>query len=1193
MADAKFREFDITAETPFALGKQVSIKASAGTGKTYSLTTTVARLVAEHGVRADQILLMTFTNEATGELRLETRRRCQEALAALTSPDELSSWMSHMGPDAAPRLEDFLARYDEVTISTIHGFCQTVLRQAGLDGLAPTNFTVVANVDDIIDQTITDLLAHKLIADPKRLVRTTESKPLTTSNIASALSKLREVVKTVLNNDGAVLLPAPATSPLAVRNLRPAKTEVNTVAQNIADDARSVVEEVRRRCANAGIITYNDMIRLVADALDAPQKSGGSLAEQLAAQYPVVMVDEFQDTDATQWRIFRTMFAAAKGTMTLLTVGDPKQAIYRFRGADVNVYLAALASADDVYELGTNRRSDGPLLQAIGTLLSGEAFGSGSGSDSDRKINFTPVEADRAEYGLKLRAGADPECGLPGAPLEIRYLPRSVEGGANNEGTGDNTTGEVRFTFFGDVATRVVDLLNNTSIPDRELDDGSIRPVRPGDVAVLVNTHSHADQVVGALQSVGVSAVQMKTGSVFQSESARHWLMLLRALANPGRPRHVRTYALSWFGGSNEEDLATNNVEDLIELQRKCAVRAEVLKKDGITALYLLYRSDPSFLERVLGKVDGLRNLTDLDHIAEILGSMPQFATSAGPLECLDVLEELIDLADGELDEQKRRIDTDRDSVKVMTIHASKGLQFPIVLLPTLNYKGNKRGPDMFPAQLMTGEDRVRVIDAGSNSVDVKAWEFDPDASKATGADIGSMKQYEKKSKEKLVSGCRQYMDKEDREAEGRRLFYVAMTRAMHKLVCYWSLVDGGEPKDPFSRAVVRATEETAVPIERSDIDRAIGKLVEKSGGTIEAIDLSSVERDVALLEDTGSSNSTGSVESEPLQVATFGRDRATVVVRGYGRWSYSSVTKQLKGDPSPQTQTTLPGVSDETNTDDVDGTPTPKNDFPWRGLAAGSGFGNAVHHVLDVIDPSSNNLESEVGTAVEETFMSWGGDLDRERLTKALVANLSVPLGSAFEGASLASLGRQNRLSEMQFDFPLPDTKAIPVAKILSLLSTHGNVNPGALAHFERLTDSVHASKVIAGFMNGSIDAVFRISRATPRFIVCDYKTNRLHNEDDPSPASSYEPEALQEAMLRDGYFIQATIYSVALHRYLRQRLQGYDYDVHFGGVSYLFLRGLLEAPAEDGRQRGHFFWKPDRTLIESLDSLFAKGSL
>ena len=218
MTDSAIPEFDITAPTPFTRNGRVSIKASAGTGKTYSLTTTVARLVAEQDLRADQLLLMTFTNEATAELRIETRRRCQEALTALSSGGEVGAWMRHMNEPnlrdhAIRRLDDFLARYDEVTVSTIHGFCQTVLRQAGLDGLAPANFDVVADIDEIVAQTITDLLATKLAENPAFLSGVTTSKKgvrsdVKLSDVASSLDSMRHVVKTLLNNDNDTEVPS-------------------------------------------------------------------------------------------------------------------------------------------------------------------------------------------------------------------------------------------------------------------------------------------------------------------------------------------------------------------------------------------------------------------------------------------------------------------------------------------------------------------------------------------------------------------------------------------------------------------------------------------------------------------------------------------------------------------------------------------------------------------------------------------------------------------------------------------------------------------------------------------------------------------------------------------------------------------------------------------------------------------------
>jgi exodeoxyribonuclease V beta subunit len=189
-----------------------------------------------------------------------------------------------------------------------------------------------------------------------------------------------------------------------------------------------------------------------------------------------------------------------------------------------------------------------------------------------------------------------------------------------------------------------------------------------------------------------------------------------------------------------------------------------------------------------------------------------------------------------------------------------------------------------------------------------------------------------------------------------------------------------------------------------------------------------------------------------------------------------------------------------------------------------------------------------------------------------------------------MVDLGRRHRLSEMKFDFPLPADKSVPVHRIVSLAIKHGNLSTGIRESFERLSDSISATNQIAGYMNGSIDAVFRIDGETPKFVVCDYKTNKLHRDGDPDPIRCYERASMQEAMLRDGYFFQAMIYSVALQRYLRQRLPGYDYDKHFGGVSYLFLRGLNGEVGTDGHQCGHYFWQPGRALIDALDDLFSE---
>lgn len=161
---------------------------------------------------------------------------------------------------------------------------------------------------------------------------------------------------------------------------------------------------------------------------------------------------------------------------------------------------------------------------------------------------------------------------------------------------------------------------------------------------------------------------------------------------------------------------------------------------------------------------------------------------------------------------------------------------------------------------------------------------------------------------------------------------------------------------------------------------------------------------------------------------------------------------------------------------------------------------------------------------------------------------------------------------------------------QIVDLAVKHGGLPKGVLDDFERMADAISGNSRVAGFMNGSIDAVFRIAKDQPKYVVGDYKTNKLHKDNDPNPIECYGQSSMEEAMLRDGYFFQAMIYSVALQRYLRQRQPGYEFDKHFGGVSYLFLRGLDGSTDAKGHQRGHYFWMPPKALIDGLDNLFTE---
>jgi len=1187
MTEETISEFNINAKQPFTLKQHVSIQASAGTGKTYSLTTAIARLVAEQGLRADQLLLMTFTNEATAELKQSTRTRCMEALQALRGVISAPSWTEHMQSSEEAKqasirhLEQFLSRYDEVTISTIHGFCQTVMRQAGLSGLVPTEFEVVASIDDVIDQTITDVLAEKLAEDPLYLWSDSAKDPsgsTSVKRINSTLNHVRQSVTTVLNNEGAVTLPVPLGTPLEIGLPNSEIKEANKYAQRIADTVRLIVQEIKDRCMAYGIVTYNDMINLVAAALTSTSNDSTTLAAQLSRQYPVIMIDEFQDTDSMQWAIFKRIFEASNGETSLVTVGDPKQAIYRFRGADVNVYLSAVDHSKERYQLPTNYRSDKPLLDALDAVLRNQFF------DNQEKVKFVPVGVDpqRQSPGLKIGSrGSRPADVALSCPLEIRYIPID---------TPNKLDAKQKFDLIAaDLVDRIITMLECDEVIEKTGDGEVTRPVTTSDIAVLVRGHHHGAVVHQKLTAAGIPAVRLRAGSVFDTEASRQMKMLLRALAHPSRAQFVRAYALSWFGGMTELDLQKSDVDVLIELQRECAELADHLHRNGFTALYLAYRNRSKFLSHLLSLDDGLRHLTDLDHIADVLSSRPQFASSVGPLECLEVLTDLIEGAEEESDEQVRRIETDQKAVRIMTIHASKGLQFPIVFLPTLFHpsRRDQSHPVMFPASLSTSASDERVIDLPSafgvsddknKKIYPRDWVFVPADKKGI--------------VEKAIATWddRKEAALDDIDADNRRLFYVAMTRAQHKIVGYW-YPGKNEPIDPFINSVQRALQLSTPPTKARDIEAAFEILSERSNGNLVAIQIPA-KPPVAASYQAADTKNTNEESKESISPAVFGRDADDVSVYGFGRWSYSSVTRRLKAGSLDKARLTEPdamsGVGDEF---DVDTATTVSNTpFIWNGLPAGAGFGDAVHSVFDHIDPAASDLRNHVFDVVTSTFASWGSELDRDVLTDALVTNIHVKLDRDFAGKSLADLGQRHRLSEMKFDFPLPSADGVKLSQLVDVITNDPNLSDTARAYFDKLRDSAGAQTQIAGFMNGSIDAVFRITGDHDRFIVCDYKSNKLHYDTDADPIARYDTPSMEAKMLEDGYFFQALIYSVALHRYLKQRVINYDFDTHFGGVAYLFLRGLNGTVDSAGLLHGYFRWMPAKKTIMQLDEIFTE---
>ena len=496
-------------------------------------------------------------------------------------------------------------------------------------------------------------------------------------------------------------------------------------------------EELDRRKRAMGVMTYDDLLTRLDDALD-----NEAAAQRLRERYSVVLVDEFQDTDPVQWRIMRRAFGS--GDVTLVLIGDPKQAIYAFRGADVYAYLDAAREAATRATLDVNWRSDQGLLDAYDALFAGARLG-------HEGIVYRHVRAAPANAAPRLAGAPQP------APLRIRVVHRDDPGLKRTRG-GSVSNASAREHIASDLAADLAGLLASGAQIEVRDDAGAVvdRPrVRPGHVAVLVRTHRNAALIRDALEEAAIPAVINGAGSVFGTTPARDWLRLLEALERPSHAPRARAAALTPFLGWTAQELASADDEALEELHRRLHAWARLLRTRGVAALAETVTLVEGLPERLLRTQDGERRLTDLRHVAQLLHEAAT-AEHAGVTALTGWLRrQIADAGDDTSDEERsRRLESDAEAVQVLTIHRSKGLEFPIVLFPYLWEPGYiPRDPQpIFFHDPARGDERI--VDVGMGGVD--------------------------------FAGHRRRHEAEQR-GEDLRLAYVALTRAQHQAVVWWA----------------------------------------------------------------------------------------------------------------------------------------------------------------------------------------------------------------------------------------------------------------------------------------------------------------------------------------------------------------------------------------------------------------------
>ncbi len=1104
--EAELPEFDL-ATLPSGT---TLLEASAGTGKTWTIAALVTRYVAEDVLSLDRMLIVTFGRAASQELRERVRGQLVAAeraldLAAGGSPPPASDQLLELLLDASvpelaarrDRLRRALVDFDAATIATTHQFCQLVLRSLGVAGDTDAGSRLVEDLDDLLVEVVDDLYLRGFARsdEPPDFDRRT------------ALAVARAAVH----------------DPQA--RLEPRAAPPGTPEHRRLAFAAAVRAELDLRKRRLGVLSYDDLLSRLAGALaepDAPARS------RMRDRWSLVLVDEFQDTDPVQWQVLDRAFS---GVATMVLIGDPKQAIYAFRGGDVVTYLAAERTATTRATLGLNHRSDQPLLDSVQAVLRGAALG-------DERILVRDVAA--AHRGGRLVGAPHPE------PFRLRLVERSSFGVRGDRGV---AIGALRDLVAQDLAGDVRALLaSGATFDDRRL--------VAGDVAVLCATRRQCEIVRAGLTAAGVQAVIAGSGSVFATPAADEWLALLEAMEQPHRSGRVRAAALTSFLGASAVDL---DGDPALTERAAETVRgwADLLRRRGVAAVFETAVASRGLPSRVLGRRDGERLMTDLRHVAE---SLHDVATREHLALAALLAWMRGQMADARLDvagERTRRLDSDAAAVQILTIHGSKGLQFPVVHLPFVS--------DLYPR---TPEFPLFHDAEGQRCLDVGGSGSDPAHRRAA-----------------LT----------EEAGEDLRLLYVALTRAQSQLVTWWLPSARNTECSPLHRMLYgrlpgQAAVPATAPVHPDARSLEIAQAWQGHGGP-----------HVETVAPAASAAPPVPAAGPTLAVRAWTRQ----VDQAWRRTSYSSLSTAASDttvlalgsepedpprDDEPESPVPVPAPSAEGA-----GATTVRS--PMADLPVGATFGSLVHAVLEHADPAApergGDLHGELLHHVREQLVRWPVTLDPDALAGALVQVCDSPLGPLALGRTLREIDRRHRLCELDFELPLAggDVRDHGFARarlsdLAPVLREHLPPGDPLLPYAEVLADEGHTAQLLTGYLTGSVDLVLRVE---DRFVVVDYKTNWLGGADEELSSDHYLPRRLEEAMRHSSYPLQALLYAVVLHRFLRWRLRDYDPERHLGGVMYLYLRGMCgpDTPTVDGQPCGVFAWRPPVALVEAVSDV------
>lgn len=1281
------------------------IEASAGTGKTWAICALVLRLLLERGLAVQQVLVVTFTEAATAELRERIRGRIAEVLAALQpgAPRPSDPFVTgllgrlrhrpdHDDEALRHRLAEALHAFDEAAIHTIHGYCQRALADAPFSAGLPMAMEVIQDDAGLRDAAVReawrDTISRQPLPEPlaalllrrkdspeawSLLLRRLLGRPLAqrrwpaaidgldtlpvidTGALAQAhaalarhwathrqaiVDHLKRAIPVSLNGrtytptgvdtgaagwdawlgSGDPLAPLGKDERAKAELFRSSKLAASTKGGQPApvhpffDEAealftrrteadaqlalarawlmRRVLEDaeaaLRRHKQTEGLVAFDDMLFNLHQRLHdpaAPQR-GLALAAALRARFPAALIDEFQDTDPLQFAIFRRLYGPAaradsEHPTTLFLVGDPKQAIYSFRNADLPTYLAARALADSTYRLGHNQRSVPALVHGLNRLYAaqprpflqdGLAYHAVAVGPKRRSVlvDHSHPDAPAAHAALQLwTIPPDPSDGLPPLRAEAHGLAL------------DATAAEIA-RLLGEARHARITL------------DG--RPLRAGDIAVLVRSHRQGGEVRQALAARGIGSVELSQASVYRSPDAEELAWVLTAVLQPGRERLLRAaLATELFGRpARMLDAAAHDPDGLMPEMLRFADYATTWRERGIAVMLRRMMAGEQIAARLLRHPQGERRLTNWLHLGECLHEAE--ATHRAPAALLRWFER--QRSDEAVTEQSQlRLESDQNLVQIVTVHKSKGLEYPFVFCPFL----------WAPSPAVLGGNELMAYQDTGDAGPTMVIDFRGGLDEA--CDTKALRQ-------RIAL---------DAVAEDLRLAYVALTRAVHRCMLVvgcsaratarggrsptagtqtplnWLVAGGGiEPADWLSTKTARITP--------AEVAAAWRHLAAPSAGdppgppAVGCRDLAAVAAAAPVPAPTA--------EHAPPALQALPPPARLPAGWAIGSYSQLSRGRPLDADPGADIDATrqeapdlaavdhdalaedIESADDADDHDDPDAEagafadPAVATRVPgtrevrhtWAAddilrFPRGAAAGDCIHQLFERTDFRTPSGWPAAAEAALDGLPPTDAPTRAARaaMLQSLLRDVGLtPLNPVAQAGAapfrLADIDPQRQCHELEFHLEAP---ALSAAALNTGLARLGYPVP-PLA-FGRLH----------GYLRGFIDLVFEHGG---RHYVLDWKSNHLGGD-----RASYTPAACARAMAAHGYHLQALVYALALDRLLRLRRADYRHADHFGGVIYLFVRGVRPGWTDAaGQPCGVVFDRPGPAVLDRLDGLF-----